>query len=288
VCAFRERRRKACVTNPKVNFGGRPGPTPLGCGAFLLRGLLIVIGVNIGWGVLTELGRDYHLFWIISRPHYEIAFTIQTPAGVQTATSVVEPVYFIDPGWDDVSIWSLVWTEGFGPPFGHNLNGGAVAMRLPDGKVVCMLRERQLEKNHSIFDVADRLLTRDKRIRFWSWNGIDPTIDANTAMQISGSAEIPPDLTPAMVVFLNGADMNSVHVFDPANPGQWLGPGARFLGARISVTKAPVSSDVHAFLPWLHDYPPKGPGPITPLRIRTHDSTLFGLDWYYFIYSSRI
>jgi len=42
-------------------------------------------------------------------------------------------------------------------------------------------------------------------------------------------------------------------VFDPERPEQWLGPGARFLGAQIAVTSEPRTTGIAAVLPWLAD-----------------------------------
>jgi hypothetical protein len=254
--------------------------------------LLIAAGLYLGWDALVVLDMDYHLFWTVSRPHYEIAFTIETRAGTQTARSVVEPVYFSAHAWD--KLLPPIPDFGIGPPaFGRMLNGEAAATRLPDGKVVCMLLKGQLTpkgipgKVDYIFELADKLLTHDDRIPFPHY-GRAPFIDSHTAMLISGSAEIPLDLVPSMVVFLDGADRRSAHLVDPTNPEKWLGPGTKFLGARISVTKAPVSSDLQAFLPWLAKVEPTGHQPFEPIDDETSGAHTPGMWWDLLLYRSRI
>jgi hypothetical protein len=107
-------------------------------------------------------------------------------------------------------------------------------------------------------------------------------------MLISGTAEIPLDLMPSMLVFLDGADMHSAHVFDPVNPEQWLGQGVRFAGARISVTTAPVSSDLKAFLPWLRSPPPRGRQSIDPFAVEAQIADYPDTPWALLLYRSRI
>jgi hypothetical protein len=229
-----------------------------------LRVALILAVPYFGWDFLMILDDSHHWFWTISRPHYEISFSIETPDGaVHAGKGVVEPVYFAPPSWEHL----LPPIPEFGGPglpvFGRFLNGEAVTLGLPDGKVICMLLNEQFDsienpkRHYRIFEIADRLLTTDEKIPFLRF-GREPFIEAHTAALVSGSAEIPIDLLPSMVVFLDGANPHSAHVFDPANPEKWLGPGAKFLGATITVTKAPIQSDLQKFVPWLRDPKPLG------------------------------
>jgi hypothetical protein len=56
-----------------------------------------------------------------------------------------------------------------------------------------------------------------------------------------------------MIVLDDPVNPSSAHLFDPEHPERSLGSGARFLGAQIAVTDAPVSHDIEAVLPWLAD-----------------------------------
>ena len=107
----------------------------------------------------------------------------------------------------------------------------------------------------SISDLPNRLLTTDPNIPFASRSAgsspDDRVVDARTGGLISGGATIPLDLMPDMIVFTDASNPHSAHVFDPRNPERWLGPGVKFLGARIEVTKEPVGSDISSVLPWL-------------------------------------
>lgn len=280
------------MTNPEANFGCTQDSPPVGWAAILGRGVLLLISLYAGWDTLVVLDMNYHLFWIVSRPHYEIAFTIETPDGVQTAKSIIEPVYFSAHAWDE--LLPPLPEIGPGPPaFGRMLNGEAAAMRLPDGKVICMMFQRQLPHNgtapNSVFEIADKLLTFDDKISF-PQSGRKPFIDSYTAMKISGSAEIPLDIMPSMLVFLNGADMRSAHLFDPKKPEQWLGAGAKFIGARISVTTAPILSDpnLKMSLPWLQGPRPHGRQPRDPFTQEARSADYPDVLWDLLLYRSRI
>lgn len=216
-----------------------------------LKVLLSIAVLYFGFDLLVIWDSNSHFLWSIIRPHYDVSFSIRTADGeVHTAHSVVEMVYLAEPQWEE--LLPPVPRIGWGPPaFGRMLNGEAGALAMPNGAVVCMLffYQSDARKHSAVWDLADRLLDYDRE-RAPRMMG-QPFIDSRVAESVSGSAEIPLSMMPDMVVFLDAKNSHSAHVFDPEHADKWLGAGTTFLGARISVTKAPISFDAEARLPWL-------------------------------------
>ncbi|NRG19067.1 hypothetical protein HPQ64_15355 [Rhizobiales bacterium] len=80
--------------------------------------------------------------------------------------------------------------------------------------------------------------------------------------------EVPIDEMPMLVRFANEPELDSVEQVDPKNLAATYGPSARFLGARISFTREPLSMEIEERLPWLEarknkitvlNYDPKNP-----------------------------
>jgi hypothetical protein len=225
-------------------------------GSVLKWGALL-LALMVGWTVFVIAEGEMKLFWTVSRPHYKLSFAIQTPDGVYSAQTVVEVEYTEIPPWEVIPILSM--GEGF---CCHAvLKGRGAALRLPDGKAVSMLITNSFgtfDDNRIRYDVrkiADELLTKDPKIPFAPPAG-DPrpgqrVIDAHTGSLVHGGSDIPLDLMPPMIVFTDADNSHTAQLFDPANPERWLGPGVKFLGARIDVTQEPVGSDIKSVLPWL-------------------------------------
>lgn len=278
---------------------------------------LIPLGLILAWDVfvIVAANQPRPWLWIVRRPHYEVTFSVELPDGVHTARSVVEAVYFADPWWDQ-TIPALPML-GAAPINGRHFNGEAVTMCLPDGKAITMALDRQFEgiprkgdyastdsiENNLIFYLADKLLTQRHPEAFakvkYLANEWVPDISAFSADSISGSYRIPADLTPSMVIFENGADIHSAHLFEPENPERWLGSGAKFLGATLALTDASMQSDADKCLPWLKQYKwwledtphrPRPPSPTEndPIAHETNDRGI-GFGWHvYFLYRSLL
>jgi hypothetical protein len=218
---------------------------------FMALGSGLLLALYVAWGIFIAGESSWHVFWTISRPHYRLSFAIQTADGVHSAQTVVEAEYFEIPSWEKMP--PLDMGEGF--CCGETLVGGAAASQLPNGEVVCMLLDNVnvfgAPRRYSVFEIADALLTDIPNSPFASAYGRQRMIDARTGSLVSGGADIPLDLMPPMVVFTEQNNPHSAHVFDPRNPERWLGPDAKFLGARIEVTREAVGSDILSLLPWL-------------------------------------
>jgi hypothetical protein len=248
----------------------------------------------VAWIGFLAVENSWRVFWTISRPHYKLSFKIQMPDGIHSAQTVVEITYFEMPGWETIPF------VDFSPNFrsGTNFAGHAAAMRLPDGKAVILFARFgggfDDAPHAAIETIADRLLTTDPEIPFARSDGVWPDnkiIDANTGDFVSGGADIPLDMMPPMIVLTDASNIHTAHVFDPRDPERFLGPGARFLGARIEVTKQTVGSDILSVLPWLdppglrtaHPFNLALDGPLTtrddPFATETHGRNMSRADF---------
>jgi hypothetical protein len=177
--------------------------------------------------------------------HYRVTFGVEVGGVAYTGSTAVEVNYQQIPHWQVL----------FGPGIAALYRGQAGLLKLPDGKMVCLMpRAGNVvvgKQYYSVAAIADRLL---------SVNG-SPTgpkqkwhvIHASNAATVAGDSNIPIELLPPMIVLDDPASPSTAHLFDPEHPEQTLGSGARFLGAQIAVTDAPVSRDIDAILPWLAD-----------------------------------
>ena len=139
------------------------------------------------------------------------------------------------------------------------------------------VRKTWFTENHhpGVAGTADRLLSVDGSPtgpkKKW-----DP-IFASNAASVTGSSEIPIELLPPMIVLNDPANPSSAHLFDAEDPERTLGPGARFLGAQIAVTREAPSRDIEMVLPWLADptVPQVLSRPGDPFRQESHGNPLF-------------
>jgi hypothetical protein len=229
---------------------------------FGLLGLLIVIVVVIGGLALLMAGDKYHWGWTEVPVHYRLSFGVEVGGIAYTGAGVVQVTYEQVPGWQ---AWA--WIDS--PPGGSIYRGQAATLRLPEGKVLCLMTSgqtlvgRKIRNSYAgnVVGIANRLLAPLLRS-----GGRRDMIDTSNAARISGSADIPLDLLPTILLIEKPEDPRSVHVFDPERPEQWLGPGARFLGAQIAVTSEPRTTGIAAVLPWLADraVPPRLTGSNDP------------------------
>jgi hypothetical protein len=231
-------------------------------GKMLLWGALLIavlIAISVGWLEFLSAEGRMRLFWTVSRPHYKLSFSVQTPEGKFTAQTVVEVDYVEAPSWERLFPWdtSTPHTLYDGPASLRELCGHGAALRLPDGKAVAMRLPSGGQSD--VREIADLLLTKDDPgSPLWKVDGKAyprKQINAHTGALVQGGAEIPLDLLTPMIVFTDADNPHTAHVFDPAAPEHWLGAGVTFAGARIDVTHEPVGSEIAALLPWLGPLP---------------------------------
>jgi hypothetical protein len=64
-----------------------------------------------------------------------------------------------------------------------------------------------------------------------------PPLTAENAPRVTGSADIPLELLPVMIVLDDPSNPSSAHLFDPEHLERTLGQGARFLSAQIAIER---------------------------------------------------
>jgi hypothetical protein len=214
--------------------------------------LLTVVGVPVAliaavlvWFGTVAIANSYKLGWIEVPVRYRLTFGVEVGGVAYAGSTIVEVTYEQIPAWQNL----------IGPGIAAIYQGQAGLLKLPDGKMVCLMPRGEYvvygKENYSATAIANRLL---------SVNG-SPTgpkkewhpVHASSAATVTGDSDIPIELLPPMIVLDDPANPSSAHLFDPEHPERTLGSGARFLGAQIAVTNAPVSHDIEAVLPWLAD-----------------------------------
>ncbi len=85
---------------------------------------------------------------------------------------------------------------------------------------------------------------------------------------MQGECEVPVEELPMLVRFANEPELDSVEQVDPNNLAATYGPSAKFVGAKITFTNEPLSTEIEKRLPWLIErrnkitvlnYDPKNP-----------------------------
>jgi hypothetical protein len=217
----------------------------LGVLRFLLLGLLFVILIVVAGFAIVMAGDKYHWGWTEIPVHYRVSFGVEVGGTAYSGASVVQVTYQQVPSWQ---AWA--WIDA--PPGGAIYRGQAATLRLPDGKVLCLMTSGGTLVGRKTIDslvrIANRLLAPLLRS-----GGRRDMIDTSNAADISGSADIPLNLLPPILLFEDPHNPSTAHVFLPERPEQWLGPGAKFLGAQIAVTTEPRTTGIEAVLPWLAD-----------------------------------
>jgi len=236
--------------------------TALGLVKFVVLPIVAFIALNVAWFAIIAFAYDQQLGWTTSSVHYRLSFSIEKDGRVYSSDTVVQVKYWEIPLWQvHIPLYDIQWPAG-----GASSNGGpAASIELPDGKAVSLLPDGRAlylthldvrafggQRRYTVFDIADRLLANDPKVKFATAADANfRVITAETAPLVSGRADIPLELMPPMAVLTDADDPQTVHVFDPKDPQQWLGAGAKFLGARIEVTQDPLSWNIEGVLPWL-------------------------------------
>jgi hypothetical protein len=214
--------------------------------------LLIVVAVPVAaiagvliWFGAVAIANNYKLGWIEVPVRYRVTFGVEFGGLAYTSSTVVQVTYQQIPHWQNL----------IGPGIAALYQGQAGFLKLPDGKMVCLMpRAGNVvvgKQYYSVAAIADRLLSIDGSLTGpkKKWH----VIHASNAATVTGESDIPNELLPPIIVLDDPVNPTTAHLFDPEHPERSLGYGARFLGAQIAVTDAPVSHDINAVLPWLVD-----------------------------------
>jgi hypothetical protein len=200
----------------------------------------VLVGGALGFFWAAE---KYKWGWIEVPVHYRFSFEVEVDGAVYSGSSVVQVTYQRVPQWQMLSL----------PTDSALYVGQAAIVALPDGKAVCLLLSGKLfgKRHYSVPDIANRVITSEGPEKVRDWERLRISVD--TAAGVSGSAGIPFELLPVMIVLDDKTEPRTAHIFDPQHPERTLGVGARFIGAQIAVTHDPVSTDIEKVLPWVGD-----------------------------------
>jgi hypothetical protein len=204
--------------------------------------LLVVLGVPFGAVALFMAADAYHVGWTEVRIHYRLSFGVEVGGVAYTGQTVVQVHYEKVPRWQ---AWA--WIDA--PPGGATYRGQAAVLQLPDHRVLFLMTSGETlvaRQSHPIQIISRQLLGPVDRSR-----GTRGPINAENAKLVSGVAEIPLGLVPTILLLDDSSNPKSAHVFDPEQPEEWLGRGAKFLGAQIAVTTEPLTSGIANIFPWL-------------------------------------
>jgi hypothetical protein len=212
--------------------------------AVFVLAILAVPAILIALGLGLLMAEKLKLGWVEVPVHYRFTYGVEVGGIAYEGSTVTRVTYTHIPQWQMVN----------GPGIGGDTEGQASCVKIPDGRMTCLLPDTSDwgDGKHyypGIDGLAPRLLSVDG----------SPTgprkefipIYASNAATVSGSSEIPTNVLPPIIVLNDPSDPSSAHLFDPEHPERTLGPGARFLGARIAVTNEPVSRGIETMLPWL-------------------------------------
>jgi len=213
----------------------------------IVLGLLLTpVAIALFWYAAVAFSYEHKIGWLEVPVRYRIALEIAVDGSVHNVSTVAQVTYQQIPQWQSL----------FGPGIAALYKGQAGCTTLPDEKTICILPgagnlQVYSDSSRNIPVLANRLLSVNGSATGpkSKWT---PT-HASSAASVSGSAEIPLDLLPAIIVLDDRLNPASAHLFVPEHPEQSLGPRSRFLGAKISVTDDPVSDNIERTLPWLAD-----------------------------------
>jgi hypothetical protein len=207
---------------------------------------LAAILLGAAWLGTLWVAETLKLGWAEVPVHYRLTYSVEVGGATYTSSTVVQVTY------QNIPQWQLLTTV---PGIAALYRGQAGCLRLPDGRMVCLLPNAQFfvhgKAYYSVAAIADRLLSVDgfPTGPKAKWK----QIYASNAASVSGSSNIPVDLLSPMIVLDDPKNPSSAHLFDPEHPEKTLGPGSHFIGGEIAVTADPVSNNIEATLAWLAD-----------------------------------
>ena len=166
---------------------------------------------------------------------YRLVVEVETPAGMQSKANVIQVSH---------TLYMLIWNPS-APGFKTQSKGEAIFFDLGDGRnLVVTLSFGPTGSNVDMLTyLTARVFGRDQA--FWFKKAPDWT----------GKADLHGELIPLMVTFSNPADPATARVVHPDEFEKAFGPGYRFKGAWLEMTKDDwTKSGLEQQLPWLKNY----------------------------------
>jgi hypothetical protein len=167
---------------------------------------------------------------------FRLTIEVETPEGLKSGSSVIEAFQTEKAGWIPQS-----------PGTFGGVRGEAVFVDLGNGKNIIALLARG--PNAEFVDVDD-LPARALRRIGPKWYQAAP--------QWTESAELTGNDVPTLVTFTDPSRPETARIVRPEDLEATFGPGFRFKGALIEMTRAPLVSSIDGRLPWLRAAQEKG------------------------------
>jgi hypothetical protein len=199
--------------------------------------VLQALGITVAAFAVIVVGfiAAYPLLYPTYSHRYRLTLEVETPDGLKTGSSVIEPSARAQPP-------ILVNT-----PSVTGLKGDAVFVDL--GKVGSLLGllavGKEIQAPYGPVYLAIKA--------FGVPNCKEPFCQWREIAHISGARDLPPDLLPALVTLSSNGDPKSARFLQPGELETVLGPGYRLKRAWIELTQEPVTHEISATLPWVHD-----------------------------------
>jgi hypothetical protein len=198
---------------------------------------LKALGITVAALAVIIVGfiAAYPLLYPTYSHRYRLTLEVETPDGLKTGSSVIEPSARAQPL---ILVNSTAVTD---------LKGDAVFVDL--GKVGSVLgllavgKEIQAPYGPVYLAIKSFGVPNCKQ-PFCQWREI---------AHKSGERDFPPDLVPALVTLSSSGDPKSARFLRPGELETVFGPGYRLKRAWIELTQEPVTHEISEKLPWVHD-----------------------------------
>jgi len=198
--------------------------------------------------VVTLIAAAIGAYWLwerenfpVSRVHYRLDVTFLVDGQEVTGSGVQLLVVRRVSGLGQKR---AIWTT----------SGEAVAVDLPGGQTVYALMTTQKPDGTYTGGIGSYQVQVSEACKLKEQRGDrDWTEYVRFVGTVSGTCQVPRDISPIMVTFTDETDPTSVKRVLPDAAEAVLGPGVQFKRTTLTITDEPVSTGINERLPWLSD-----------------------------------
>jgi hypothetical protein len=187
-------------------------------------------------GAVAVLSLGYCVFLSNYSHRYRLTIEVQTPDGIKTASSVIQ-----------ASATST--TPILGTGLSTTFKGDATFLDLGRGKNVVAVLARGDEAGQ----MAAPVILAMEAFGVRNCTTYD-MCDWQAMQSMTGTRNLPDNLLPTLVTFSDPNNPRTAEVIKPNEFETVFGPGYRFIGARIEMTRDPVTRNIEKILPWLKGF----------------------------------
>lgn len=205
---------------------------------WLIRIVLVCVALYLGFQGFMELYAPIRKLNFRLDVTFEVDGEQITGSGVQTCVARKSILSFL-----------LDLTYEF------DLYGEAVIVDLPNRSSVFVLMNSPRDDGSIQYDSGSYVYIVISACRLREKAGkLGPAEYIRFIGSFTGSCEVKPKDVPVIVHFQDELDPSTIERVFPDKPEQVLGPGVRFVGARIQITDAPITTGIRDRLTWLTDF----------------------------------